>query len=189
MAVLPPRSFVLKTERFLIRPFGKDDASPALESWNSDPAAAEMLNMRQRLWTVADQAAYFVKANAEADGHFLGIFPKQEKDAIGSYKLKFQAPNSTFVITHLIGNPAWRREQVTRETSDAIYDYLFNKLGYWKAKANVRPQNRPVLWLMLQDAWRKEVHLVRHMRDATTGDRSDMIILGMLADDWRAARR
>lgn len=46
-----------------------------------------------------------------------------------------------------------------------------------------------MLWLMLSDkTWRKEARLVRHLRDAATGERKDMLVLGMMADDWRAAR-
>ena len=92
-----------------------------------------------------------------------------------------------FTISHLIGDTAWRGKGLTTETSDAIYGYLFDKLGYAKAKANVRPQNRPMLWLMLGGkTWRKEAHLVGHLRDAETGERRDILVLGMLASEWRA---
>lgn len=188
MAGLPPQSFLLETERFLIRPMVAADASPALSEWTTDATAAEMLNMKQRLWAVADQAAFFAKSDAKTGNYLLGIFAKSERaTAIGVYKIKFQTANSLFVITHFIGDHAWRRQHVTTETTEVLYDYLFNKLGYVKAKANVRPHNRPVLWLMLRGGWRQEAHLVKHLRDATTGERGDLLVLGMLADEWRAS--
>jgi RimJ/RimL family protein N-acetyltransferase len=185
MAVLPPQSFSLETERFLIRPMVAADASPALEEWTTDANAAEMLNMKQRRWAVADQAAFFAKNDGKTGNYLLGIFAKSEKAPIGVYKMKFQPANAIFVITHFIGDHDWRRQHVTTETTEVLYDYLFNQLGYKKAKANVRPHNRPVLWLMLRGGWRQEAHLVKHLRDATTGERGDILVLGMLADEWR----
>lgn len=190
MAGLLPRSLALGTKNFILRTLTGADSGVALSSWADDELAAEMLNTRRREWPVAQQAAYFAKFEASPDRHLLGIFPRAQAHPIGFFSLHYQPQFGTFVITHMIGAVGWRGKDVTTETAEAIYEFMFDKLGYAKAKANVRPQNRPVLWLMLAGgAWRKEARLIAHLRDAATGKRADLHVLGLLAEDWRRARK
>lgn len=189
MATLPPPSLTLETRNFLIRPIASADLGERLSGWADDELAAEMLNTKRRQWSVREQTAFFAKFENQPGKLALAILPRAEQHPIAFYTLHLQPRIGVFTISHLIGDTNWRGQDLTTETSDAIYGYLFDKLGYAKAKANVRPQNRPMLWLMLSDkTWRKEARLVRHLRDAATGERKDMLVLGMMADDWRAAR-
>ncbi|QIG50919.1 GNAT family N-acetyltransferase [Nordella sp. HKS 07] len=186
MAGLPPSSLTLESRNFILRRLTKADASERLFSWADDDLAAEMLNTKRRQWSLAEQAAFFA---GKPDKVLLAIVPRQQEYPIGFYSLHLQPRIGVFTISHLISDAAWRGKDLTAETSDPIYEYLFNKLDYAKAKANVRPQNRPMLWLMLGGKnWRKEARLVGHLRDAETGERSDLLVLGMLAQEWRAAR-
>lgn len=189
MASLPPPSLTLETKNFLIRPMTGADVGERLSAWADDELAAEMLNTKRRQWSIREQTTFFAKFENKPGKLALAIVPRGQPHPIGFYTLHLQARIGVFTISHLIGDAAWRGKDLTAETSDAIYDYLFNKLDYAKAKANVRPQNRPMLWLMLSGKiWKKEARLIRHLRDAATGERSDLLVLGMLADDWRAAR-
>lgn len=190
MAGLLPRSLALETKNFTLRTLTGADASERLSSWADDGLAAEMLNTQRRHWQVADQAAYFEKFEMSRDKHLLGIFPRTESHPIGFFSLHFQPQLGTFLITHIIGAVGWRGREATTEAAEAVYEYMFDTLGYAKAKANVRPQNRPVLWLMLGGGvWRKEARLSAHLRDAATGARTDLLVLGLLAEDWRRARK
>ena len=190
MASLPPPSLKLESENFILRPMTGDDVGERLSSWADDELAAEMLNTKRRQWSITEQAAFFAKFTARPGKFALAIIPRGEALPVGFYTLHLQPRIDVFTISHLIGDAAWRGKRLTTETSDAVYGYLFDKLGYAKAKANVRPQNRPMLWLMLSDkTWRKEARLVGHLRDAETGERRDLLVLGMLADEWRAARQ
>jgi RimJ/RimL family protein N-acetyltransferase len=190
MASLPPQSFTLESEHFILRPFTAADASEKLVGWSDDELASEMLNATRRRWSVEEQANYFESYAKNPVRRLLGILPKGEQHPIGLFRLQLHPQVGTFLISYLIGNLDWRGKGVTEETTDAIYDYLFNKLGYAKAKANVRPQNRPMLWAMLgRKTWQKEAHLVGHLRDASTGRRADLYVLGLLAEDWRVARK
>lgn len=164
----------------------RGDASPSLESWIEDENAAAMLNTPRRSWTVAQQAEYFGKHEGRSDRHILGIFPKESKESIGLFIVKVKPKDGVFTISHLIGDPAWRGKDTTFRASELVYDYFFNILGYAKAKANVRPENKPMLWLMYNYVWRKEARLIKHLRLAASKERSDLIVFGMLADEWRA---
>lgn len=173
-----------------MRPLAKADASEKLGSWTMDILAAEMLNAPQQRWDVDVQAAYFARVAAQPDKTLLGIWPRREAHPIGYYLLQLQPAFGTFHVSHLIGDAAWRGRAVSEETAEAIYGYFFDKLGYAKAKANVRRENRAVLWVMLRrGAWKKEARLVGHLLEASTGRRADLLVLGLLAEDWRATRR
>jgi RimJ/RimL family protein N-acetyltransferase len=186
MAQLPPPVFVIRSHGFLIRPLTRGDASPALESWIEDDNAAAMLNTRRRTWTVAEQAGYFAKREADPRRFILGIFPAPAKNPIGLFVVNLKPKDGVFTISHLIGDKAWRGKDTTFQASEAVYDYLFNTLGYAKAKANVRAENKPMLWLMYNHVWKREARLIKHLRLTATGERSDLLVFGMLADEWRA---
>jgi RimJ/RimL family protein N-acetyltransferase len=104
---------------------------------------------------------------------------------IGLFIIKVKPKHGVFTISHLIGDRAWRGKDTTFLASELVYDYFFNTLGYAKATANVRPENKPMLWLMYNYVWRKEARLIKHLRLAETKERSDLLVFGMLADEWR----
>lgn len=185
MASLPPPSVMILSDGFVMRPLVRGDASPRLESWIDDDVAAEMLNTPRRKWRVAEQADYFAKHEGQQERLILGIFPKREKEPIGLFILRLQPHEGIFVISHLIGDKAWRGKNATFETSESIYDYFFNSLGYAKAKAHVRPENKPMLWLIHTYVWKKEALLAKHLRLAASRKRSDLLIFSILADEWR----
>jgi RimJ/RimL family protein N-acetyltransferase len=185
MANNPPGDVFLTSPRFALRRLKLSDAQAGLVDWTLDALAAEMLNTPQRPWPVEAQKAYFSSFEKTPDKLLLGIFAKENQHLIGFYILKLNAGNSTFTISTLIGDVEWRGRNATAEASDAIYDYLFNTLGYVKAKANVRPQNKAMLWLMLSGAWKKEARLVKHLVVPGSDGRADVYVFGLLADDWR----
>lgn len=173
------------SDGFVLRPLVRGDASQRLESWIDDDVAAEMMNTRRRKWSVAEQAEYFAKHEGQQERLLLGIFPKREKEPIGLFILRLQPHEGIFVISHLVGDEAWRGKGATFETSEAIYDYFFNTLGYAKAKAHVRPENKPMLWLIRTYVWKQEALLAKHLRLAKSGQRADLLIFSILADEWR----
>jgi RimJ/RimL family protein N-acetyltransferase len=190
MATLPPPDLALETRRFMLRRLNSADASEELASWTEDAWTAEMLNTRQRSWSMAEQRAFFAAFEGQADKKLLGIWRRDDTRPIGLYQLQLQPALATFLISHIIGDISWRGKGVAEETAEAIYEYFFDRLGYAKAKANVMPRNRAVLWLLLRDGiWKKEAHLVGHLRDATSGRRADVLVFGLLAEDWRATRQ
>lgn len=188
MANLPPPSFVIQTENFTLRPIVRDDASAALESWTEDDTAVEMLNTKRRQWSVAEQVGYFAKYEGQRTKYLLGLFPNGQKEPVGLFIVKLRPDDDLMLVTHLIGDQQWRGTGASREASIGIFDFFFNKLNFKKAKANVRPANRSMQWLLLNGGWRREAHLTRHLRERSSGERVDILVFGILADEWRASR-
>ena len=180
---------LFETARFVVKPLVASDAAEHLCDWTLDPLAAEMLNTPQRIWTIESQRTYFSSHEHRKDKHLLGIWAKDEAKLIGLYVISPHPGNQTFTLSTLIGDKAWRGKGTATEATDALYAYYFDQLGYAKAKANVRPQNKAMLWLMLSGAWKKEAHLEKHLFDEEQGKRVDVYVLGLLAEDWRAERK
>ncbi len=188
MANIPPPSFVIQTENFMLRPVVRDDASVALESWTDDETAVEMLNTTRRQWSVAEQVAYFAKYEGQRTKYLLGLFPAGQKELVGLFIVKLRPDDDLMLVTHLIGDQQWRGTGASREASIGIFDFFFNKLNYKKAKANVRPANKAMQWLLLNGGWRREAHLTGHLRERSSGQRADILVFGILADEWRTKR-
>jgi RimJ/RimL family protein N-acetyltransferase len=188
MGHLPPPAFVLHSKSFLIRRLTRDDASPALEAWIDDDNSAAMLNTQRRSWTVAEQASYFAKQEANPRKFILGIFPAEAKAPIGLFAVNLKPRQGVFTISLIIGDKSWRGRGVSHEASIGIFDYFFDKLGFYKAKANVRPDNKAMQWLLRIGGWRQEALLRKHLRLKASGERGDLYIFGILADEWRATR-
>lgn len=188
MASLPPPSFAIETENFTLRPILRDDAGPALESWTEDEIAVEMLNTKRRQWSIAEQVAYFAEYEGQRRKWLLGLFPKGQKEPVGLFIVRLRPDDDLMLVTHLIGDRQWRGTGASREASLGVFDFFFNKLNYRKAKANVRPGNKAMQWLLLNGGWRREAHLVRHVRERSSGQRADIYVFGLLADEWRAKR-
>lgn len=188
MATIPPSSFVIRTENFELRPLERSDACAALETWTEDEAAAEMLNMKPHRWSIAEQAGYFSRYEGQQTRYLLGLFPKGRKEAVGLFIVKLRPADSVMLVTHLLGNKEWRGTGATREGSIGVFDFFFNKLDYKKAKANVRPGNKAMLWLLLNGGWSQEAYLTKHLRLNSSKERADIIVMGILADEWRASR-
>ncbi|MGE4251601.1 MAG: GNAT family N-acetyltransferase [Parvibaculaceae bacterium] len=188
MAHLPPSSFVIRTDNFLVRPLTRDDANPALESWSEDEGAMEMLNATLQRWSIAEQVAYFSRYAGSRSRYLLGLFPNGRDVAIGMFIVKVRLADSVMLLTHVLGDKEWRGTGASREASIGIFDYFFNTLGFEKAKANVRSDNKAMQWLLLNGGWRQEAYLLKHLRLKSSGDRSDLLLYGILADEWRAKR-
>ena len=175
----------LATKRFLIRPLAANDAALHVSEWTTDALAAEMLNVSQRPWSIVEQKAFFAKIGISSSQQLLGIWVKEEQKLIGLFIVEPEPNKRVFTLTMIIGEKIWRGKGVTAEVSYALNVHYFDKLNYAKARANVRPHNRAMLWTMAHGAWRKEAHLVKHLRDKTSNTRVDVIVMGLLAEEWR----
>jgi RimJ/RimL family protein N-acetyltransferase len=181
----------LETERFSIRPLTALDAAPHLCAWTLDPLGAEMLNQSQHVWAIEDQRRLFAAQANNPSQLRLGIWAKEINKLIGFFIVDLHPKNQAYTLTTLIGELSWRGQHVIGEAADVIHGHFFEKLGFLKAKANVRPHNKSMLWMMSHGGWRKEAHLIKHIRDNVNQTRVDVLAMGLLPKDWKegVARR
>lgn len=177
---------VLETERFIVRQLQGKDASVLQSGWTLDPVAAEMLNTNREEWRLEVQRNYFERNLSGDPKLLLGIFVRKTQQLIGIYILTLKYDDGLFTTSVVVGAKSWRGLRVASEVSQVVHNHFFNVLGFAKAKANVRPQNKPMLWLLLQQGnWKTEAVLKDHIFDQQTKQRSDLLVFGMLAEEWR----
>lgn len=172
------------TARFLIGLLTPIHASPKLSEWTLDPLGAEMLNEPLRAWPIEQQRRFFATSASAPGQVLLGFWDKSTRQLIGFFLIEPHPKSKTYTLTTLIGEKQWRGHSVVTEVSEPVHNYFFNTLGFAKAKANVRPHNRAMLWLMANGGWKKEAHLVQHLREPMTSNRVDVLVMGLLAEDW-----
>ncbi len=186
MSELPPQFIELTTPRFALRTLQPGDAGPALETWTLDPIIAEMMNAELKTWTIERQRTLFIEGLVRPDRRIIGIFPVGSATPIGLYILKLNASRRSFIVSSLIGDISWRGKDVPAECGKAIYEFMFVRMGFDKAKAHVLPANKAMLWLMAHSAWKREGTLRKQLRNSTTGERMDVHVFGLLKPHWLA---
>jgi hypothetical protein len=144
-----------------------------------------MLNTGKRLWLVDEQRQYFASHAATDKQVLIGIFPKDLTNSpLGILILKPDLQTGVFVISVLIGSKSNRGGNTVAQSTFPVVDRLFNEYGFAKGKCHVRPQNKAVQWLLLQGPWRREARLKGELLDAATGKRTDLLVFGVLKEDW-----
>lgn len=161
------------------------DACQACSDWLQDPDTAEMLNLVPGPWPVEAQAKFFASFKGQDRQCLLGLF--EGSRLVGLFLLTLNPEHGTFMITHLIGDRRDRGKGHSERAMVALLDYFFNKLDYVKAKCNVNPSNRAVLWSLLTKGWRKEGRLEKQMRSRHSSARHDLICLAMFRPDLNLA--
>ena len=185
MSELPPLVIELRTPNFVLRTLQPGDEGPALESWTLDPIVAEMMNAELKTWSIERQRSFFATGLSRRDRRFIGIFPAGSAVPIGVFIIKLHVSKGTFVISTLIGDRNWRGKNVTTECADQIYRLMFVNHSFWKAKANILPSNKAMLWLLSRGPWKREGRLHQHLRNSATGERMDVLVFGLLKPDWQ----
>lgn len=185
MTELPPQFFETATPRFVLRTLQPGDAHPELEAWTLDPLVAGMMNAEQKAWSLERQRALFTEGLVRANRRNIGLFPAGSQIPIGLIIIRLNPAQQTFVISIMIGDKAWRGKNVAGECSNAILGKLFLEHGFHKAKANILPANKAMIWLLAHSAWKREGRLVGHLRNTSTGGRQDVLVYGLLKPAWQ----
>ena len=186
MSELPPQFIELRTPNFVLRTLQPGDEGPELESWTLDPIVAEMMNAELKTWSIERQRSFFATGLSRRDRRFIGIFPAGSAVPIGVFIIKLNVPKGTFVISTLIGDRNWRGKNVTTECADQIYRLMFVNHRFWKAKANILPSNKAMIWLLSRGPWKREGRLRDHLRNSATGERMDVLVYALLKPAWQA---
>lgn len=186
MSELPPQYIEIHTERFVLRSAQPSDARVEFENWTLDSLIAEMMNANSEKWSLEKQRTFFTAGLVRPDQRIIGIFPKEINSLIGFFILKLNKALGNFTISTLIGNKDWRGQDVMGECSDAIYKLMFEGADYHKAKANILPSNKAMIWNLAQTKiWKREGRLRKQLRNFQNNERLDVLVYGLLKSDWQ----
>lgn len=126
--------------------------------------AAALADDRRRYWIV------------EMDGASVGLANLYDIDA----------GNRRCAWAYYLGDPAVRGRSVGAAVELKVLDIVFGEMGLDKLWCEVLETNAAVVRLHQKFGFKQEAHLRRHIYKQ--GNALDVIGLGLLAEEWRAAR-
>lgn len=171
---------VLDTERLRLRPREAADAA-ALFATMSDPASMRWWS-RGPFANVAELEAYFAPSDGEGPWRAWVIERRDRPGAIGFVSAGARRPAVTeigYLLAREHGGRGYAREAVA-----AVLDRLFAGESQRRVMADADPENAASLRLLEALGFRRE-GLLRAEWETHIGVR-DSVILGLLADEWRA---
>lgn len=180
----PVRGVALHTERFDIRPIRPLEFSRQSFAWTADTEAFDDLGWRVTGWT---WMRWWRKLRRLSGRKRIchGIWPKGEPRPIGLHTLTFA--DGTVTIGVVIGNRSWWGRNVVVEVRGRIIDDCFERLGVARVQGFVRSRNLPSVYNYGRLGFTHE-GTMRQSRHGPDGGRADMLVFGLLRDEWQARR-
>lgn len=179
----PGQPVVVETEHYRLRSLTDADATDVYVGWWNDPEIQASLGFPARNWTRAQAAAHIRKFNNRTSFH-LGIFPRDRSEPVGFFTIFLESPQlaRTNVV---IGDKAFWGRKVVLEVREKAFDFVFETLGVEKIYGQVDARNFPAIFNYKAQGFTREGVLRKHTR-AMDGTLHDIIMFGMLREEWRA---
>jgi RimJ/RimL family protein N-acetyltransferase len=173
----------------MLREYRNEDFT-AIRAWVNDPATVRYLS--SRYWmpqSSADTADLLEHAtHAGSNGAFFVIADRKTGDYLGQIDLitinwKLRAAEMAIVL----GQEGDRGKGVGGEAIALMLAYAFQTLGLWRVELEVVADNRRAVRCYERAGFRVE----GKKRNAflVDGELTDMLIMAVLMDEWREARR
>ncbi|MEO7393205.1 MAG: GNAT family protein [Ramlibacter sp.] len=180
--------FTLRTPRLLLRPLREADA-PALFAIFSDARVSRYLS--RPAWTELQLAHERITRDIEAmaTGKYVrfGLEPLDGAPIIGECCLfNWVEPSRRAEIGYALGTSAWGKGHMG-EALAALVEFGFSEMALNRIEADIDPRNTASAKILDQLGFRQE-GLLRE-RWVVAGEVSDTGLYGLLASDWRAARK
>lgn len=178
---------VLETARLRLRPYRTDDAA-ALQRLAGDRLVAATTATIPHPYP--DGAAeQFISSHAESwqrGTHLSLAVTDVVTDAlVGGIGLVIERDHARAELGYWIAVPAWGRGYAT-EAAVALCDYGFRRLGLYRIEARHLASNAASGAVMAKLGMRPEGLLRGHV--VKWSERHDLVICGVLATEWMAAR-
>lgn len=178
---------ILRTERFVLRPFEDADAQPllamrkdpeAIRYWGGEPMRTLADARREidtiRGWVADERVAYWVIQAHDAP-LMLGHVTLFHLDKI----------NRRAELGFFVAREHWG-QGIATEACHAVVAHAFGTMEFHRLEADVDPANAPSLALLRKLGFREEGLFRERWRIG--GRWCDSVMLGLLAADWPANR-
>lgn len=143
------RTITLDTPNYRVRTLRPDDACESWTRWLLDPTATRMLNAAPRALTIDEIRGYIARFDSQTRFLF-GIFDKETDALVGVRSVYVDRKRRDFVDNILIGEVGARGKSARRESSDAMWRYLFEDLDLVCARCTVLAENEHMLAVVKQ---------------------------------------
>jgi len=178
-------TLTLQTARLDLRPLVPSDA-PALLALKSDPVVMRYGSTRP--WSDPQVAIDYIQRDLQgmAAGTYvqLAIIRREDADLIGMcsfHLLDVQCRRAELGYSLVVS--AWGRGYAN-EAVTALLDWGFGHLELNRVEADIDPRNAASVRALERLGFTREGHL--RERWIVAGEKSDSLIYGLLADEWKA---
>ena len=182
----PGQPVQLESARFVIRSLTPDDVTDAYLSWFEDPDITDHIAMPLQLSPEGHVAA--IRQFDNKHRFMFGFVTKDEGRHIGGSRIICDLRNRRARPTTMIGERDFWGKGVAVEARAPINDFLFAKLQLNKLTAAVYAENTRSIGMCVAMGYRWEATLREQEFDAS-GRLRDIIVFGLLREEWLARRR
>lgn len=183
---LPGFPLKLETEHFVVRSLGSADATDEYISWWNDAEVQEPLGFHPRWWSQHEAVRHIGRFDNRRRFH-LGIFDKEGMTPVGFITItpKDKGCIQTNIV---IGNKEYWGKRVPIEVRETVFDFIFEKLGAHKIVGEVDARNFTSIFNYKAQGFACE-GVLREQKIWIDGTRHDLLMFGMLKEDWQARRK
>ena len=174
----------LQADPYRLRPLLVEDASDRYVGWLHDPTISRTLDVdgpAQTLGTVRD----YIASHDNVTGFLFGIFADRDL-LIGTHSFRHHPRHKMATVGVMIGDRNYWGREVPLITRRRILDFAFDELGCNKVEAGCYSINLPAIYNFKRQHWTLEG--TRKAHRIVEGLSVDMLLFGMLKEDWHARR-
>lgn len=140
------KNLKIETDRFVLRPLVKTDATLSYLSWMKDSTASKYITAAKHTDSVRMLEKYIADKSSDNKCVFLGIFNKENDTHIGNIKYDpISYTRKEAVMGVLLGDPFWRGKNVFSEIFKATQNWLFEKYSIKTIILGVDSSNTPAI--------------------------------------------
>ncbi len=183
----PGRPVSLETERFHLKSVKPLWLAMKTRSWTDDPQIMTPLNYRTGGWSTWQWRKTMVHANNRRK-FLIGIFPKSTGELIG-YETVTVDRNQIAFLAIAVGDKRWWGKGVVIEERERLVQFLFDDVRASKVWGMPNARNFPAVFNYNRMGFSVEGILRQHIRGIGGEGLGDVIVYGMLRDEWRARRQ
>lgn len=178
----------LTGELVALRPLTADDVTERYVAWLNDPEINRFLETRHERQTLDSVSAFVAAVSESADSWLFAICRRPDGAHIGNIKLGPTKPRHSLAdVSLFIGERDAQGQGFGREAIALVARFAFETLALQKLSAGFYADNHASLRAFDKVGFRQEG--LRRKHYLLDGKPSDIIELGLCADDWREAPR
>jgi len=182
----PGQPVGMKTERFVLRSLVPKDASDIYVSWWNDAEIQQGFGAGPRGWSKEDAQRHIARFNNKTSFH-LGIFLPGDTLPLGFFAV-FLERQKLARTNILIGNKDYWGKDVALEVRTRVLNFLFRRLGVEKVYGKIHGRNYASMYNYTALGFTAEGVQRSHI-DGPDGERLDVMLYGILRDEWIARQR
>lgn len=174
----------LQAGPYRLRPLLPADASDRYVGWMHDPTVNRTLDVdgpSQTLETVQN----YIAGHDNVRNFLFGIFT-EDGVLIGTHSFRYNPQHKLASVGVMIGDRDYWGKEVPLATRSRILDFAFDDLGCNKVEAGSYSINLPAIYNFKRQHWKLEG--VRKAHRIVEGKSVDVLLFGMLKEDWYARR-